>query len=52
MARKKKRKANPTINAWRTCGKQVGVKPFKKWTPKQKKAAKACVIKKLGRKGK
>lgn len=50
MARRKKRKANPIIKAWFECGKQVGVKPFKKWSPAQKKAAKACVNKKLARK--
>jgi len=52
MARKKKRTASPILIAWSSCRNDVGAKPFVKMSKKQKRAAKACVSKKLARMGK
>lgn len=44
-----KRKLPPALAASRACALELGIKPFVKWTPKQKKDAEACREKKLAR---
>lgn len=44
-----KKKVNPALAMSRACALELGIKPFVKWTPKQKKDAAACREKKLAR---
>lgn len=54
MAKKKKKKGRKktlpaALRATRACALEAGIKPFKKWTPSQKKKVRSCVDKRLRR---
>lgn len=55
MAKKKKKKKGrkktlpAALRATRACALEAGIKPFKKWTPSQKKKVRSCVDKRLRR---
>ncbi len=42
----KKRKLSPILKAWSECPRELGIKPFKKLTRKERSAVEACVAKK------
>lgn len=51
MAKKKKgkRKLPTALKYTRECAKEIGIKPFKKWTAEQKRKVAKCAEKKLAR---
>lgn len=43
------RKLPLTLKLTRECALKAGIKPFKKWSPKQKRDVRACVNSKMRR---